>query len=69
MVADGIFEELDAAPGQLELKVCDARGARMALLQFRVDALDDELLSDLERWHARKNPTHLTLAESSDQTS
>lgn len=64
---EGLFEELDAAPGQIEIKVRDVTGGRMALLQFRADALDDELCSDLERWHARKNPTHLTLAESSEQ--
>ncbi|MDQ6769471.1 MAG: hypothetical protein M3Z54_05750 [Gemmatimonadota bacterium] len=66
MVADGIFEELDAAPGQLELKALDSHGARMALLQFRVDAMDEELVADLKRWHARKNLIHLMLAESSE---
>ena len=64
---EGVFEELDAAPGQIELKARDAKGSRMALLQFRADVLDDELLSDLERWHARHNPTRLTLADASEQ--
>jgi len=50
----GIFEQLDAAPGQIELKARDMNGSRMALLQFRADVVDDELLSDLERWHARQ---------------
>lgn len=62
MAVEGIFEELDAAAGLLELKVRDFHGERMALLQFRADTMDDELLSDLERWHCRKNPIHLTLA-------
>lgn len=66
---EGLFEELDAAPGQVEIKVRDMAGGRMALLQFRADTVDDELCSDLERWHARKNPTHLTLAETSDRSS
>jgi hypothetical protein len=61
MQAQGIFEELDAAPGQLELKVRDSHGARMALLQFRADMLDDELIADLKRWHARKNVIRLKL--------
>lgn len=65
--AEGVFEELDAPPGQIEIKARDSQGARMALLQFRSDTIDDELLSDLERWHARMNPSHLTLAESSEQ--
>ena len=52
---------MDAALGQLELKVRDSHGARMALLQFRVDALDDELIADLKRWHARKNLIRLRL--------
>lgn len=69
MAAEGIFEELDAAPGQLELKVRDSHGARVALLQFREDALDDELIADLERWHARKNLIRLTLVESSGDLS
>jgi hypothetical protein len=64
---EGLFEQLDAAPGQIELKARDASGGRMALLQFRADVLDDELLGDLERWHARQNPTRLTLADASDQ--
>lgn len=67
---EGLFEELDAPPGQIEIKVRDATGGRMALLQFRADTVDDELCGDLERWHARKCPTHLQLsAESSAQTS
>ena len=67
MAAEGIFEEMDAAPGQLELKVRDSHGERMALLQFRAGSLDDELIADLKRWHARKNPTHLTLGVPSDR--
>lgn len=66
MAAEGIFEELDASPGQLEIKVRNSLGARMALLQFRADSVDDELIADLKRWHARKNFIHLVLAESSD---
>jgi hypothetical protein len=65
MAADGIFEELDTAPGQRELKALDSNGERMALLQFRADALDDELVADLKRWHARKNLIHLMLVEPS----
>lgn len=46
--AAGIFEERDAAPGQqLELKVRDSHGARMALRQFRAGTLNDELVEDL----------------------
>ena len=65
MAGEGIFEELDAAPGQLEIKAFDSHGVRMALLQFRDDAVDDELISDLKRWHARKNLIHLMLVVSS----
>lgn len=65
---EGLFEELDAAAGQIEIKARDSHGVRMGLMQFRADTVDDELLSDLERWHARRNPTHLTLAETSDQS-
>lgn len=66
---EGLFEELDAFAGIIEVKALDGRGVRMGMLQFRSDTVDDELLSDLERWHGRKNPTHLTLAETSDQSS
>lgn len=62
---EGVFEELDAAAGQIELKVRDGLGGRMALMQFRADTVDDELLDDLERWHARQNPTHLQLSDES----
>ena len=61
MPAEGIFEELDAAPGQLEIKAFDSHGVRMALLQFRAGTVDDELLADLKRWHARKNLIRLRL--------
>jgi hypothetical protein len=65
MAAEGIFEELDAAPGQLEIKAFDSNGVRTALLQFRADTVDDELLGDLRRWHERKNLIHLMLVVSS----
>jgi hypothetical protein len=66
MAATGIFEELDAAPGQLEIRAFDSRGVRMGLLQFRADTVDDELIADLKRWHARTNVvTRLMLVASS----
>lgn len=63
----GVFEEMDSSPGIIEVKARDAAGGRLALLQFRAGTLDDELIADLERWHARYSATHLTLAESSGQ--
>jgi hypothetical protein len=65
----GLMEELDAAAGMIELKARDTAGGRMALFQLRADCVDDELLSDLERWYERKNPTHLKLADVSEQKS
>lgn len=61
MPAEGLFEELDAAPGQFEIKAFDSHGVRMGLLQFRADTIDDELLADLKRWQARRNLTRLRL--------
>jgi hypothetical protein len=51
---EGIFEEPDAAEGQLELKVRDPYGDRVALLQFRTGAVDDQLLIALEEWYSRR---------------
>jgi hypothetical protein len=66
MAAEGIFEELAPAPGQLEIKAFDSHGVRMAMLQFRADTVDDELIVDLKRWHTRTNGvTHLMLVASS----
>jgi hypothetical protein len=66
MAAEGIFEELDAAPGQLEIKAFDSHGVRMGLLQFRADTVDEELVADLKRWHTRMNVViHLMLVASS----
>lgn len=53
----GVFEELDAAPGQMEIKVSDSHGGRIALLQFRAGTVDDELTTDLLRWYARIDPS------------
>lgn len=57
----GIFEQMDAAEGQVEIKARDAQGARMGLLQLRADTIDDELIDDLERWHKRQTRTALHL--------
>jgi hypothetical protein len=53
----GVFEELDASPAHMEIKVIDSHGARMALLQFRAGTVDDELTADLLRWYARNDST------------
>jgi hypothetical protein len=60
----GIFEELDPASGQFEIKAFDSDGARLAMLQFRADTIDDELIVDLKRWHERQCPRTLTIVRS-----